>query len=117
MEEGKKKKTLTDKLFGSSKKENHTPIAVTLSYRDLENLLSSEREINKNLRDELSRFKSASINKHNAEIKQTIESQQARGTPLSSRAKVVENHVRSSNGVKQSPTSAQKNRPNELHRF
>lgn len=56
----KKKKTITDKLFGSSKKEN-VPPSIAMNYRELEAMLMKERESNRNLREEVTRLKAASL--------------------------------------------------------
>lgn len=58
MEENKKKKTFSDKLFGHSKKENQPPLSLVLNYRDLEHQLTKEREVTKNLRQEVIELKS-----------------------------------------------------------
>ncbi|KAI4463668.1 myotonic dystrophy s/t kinase-related [Holotrichia oblita] len=58
MEENKKKKTLSDKLFGPSKKENQPPLSLVLNYRDLEHQLTKERDVTKNLRQEIIELKS-----------------------------------------------------------
>ncbi|GJQ75197.1 hypothetical protein Trydic_g9799 [Trypoxylus dichotomus] len=58
MEENKKKKTLSDKLFGHSKKENQPPLSVALNYKDLEHQLTKERETTTSLRQELVKLKS-----------------------------------------------------------
>ncbi|KAF5279138.1 hypothetical protein FQA39_LY18316 [Lamprigera yunnana] len=54
----KKKKTLSDKLFGLSKKENVPPTLVAVNYKDLENMLLQERDINKSLQQEIVKLKS-----------------------------------------------------------
>jgi citron Rho-interacting kinase len=51
-EHNNKKKTLTDKLFGHSKKENQQPISLAVNYKDLELELQKQKQINKNLQDE-----------------------------------------------------------------
>lgn len=58
MEEQKKKKTFSDKLFGNSKKENQPPLPLILNYKDLEHQLNKEKEITKNLRQEIITLKS-----------------------------------------------------------
>ncbi|KRT80293.1 C1 domain containing protein [Oryctes borbonicus] len=58
MEENKKKKTLSDKLFGHSKKENQPPLSVVLNYKDLEHQLTKEKEVTKDLRQEIVKLKS-----------------------------------------------------------
>ncbi|XP_022914503.2 citron Rho-interacting kinase [Onthophagus taurus] len=59
--EEKKKKTLTDKLFGGSKKENHPPPSIVLNYKDLEHQLFKEKETNKNLQEEIIKLKSITL--------------------------------------------------------
>lgn len=56
--EEKKKKTLTDKLFGHSKKENQPPLSVVLNYKDLEHQLNKERDLTRNLRRDILKLKS-----------------------------------------------------------
>lgn len=56
----KKKKTLSDKLFGTSKKEN-VPPAIALNYRELESMLSKEKECNKGLREEVAKLKAVTL--------------------------------------------------------
>lgn len=63
IDDGKKKKTLSDKLFGSSKKENVPPISIVLNYRDLEAELVKEKEVNKDLRHEIVKLKTESMGK------------------------------------------------------
>lgn len=60
VEDGKKKKTLSDKLFGTSKKENIPP-SLALNYRELEAMLMKERESNRNLREEVTKLKAMSL--------------------------------------------------------
>ncbi|KAK5638338.1 hypothetical protein RI129_012633 [Pyrocoelia pectoralis] len=55
VEDSKKKKTLTDKIFGNSKKENQPPIP--LNYKDLEHMLLQEKGTNKSLREENAKLK------------------------------------------------------------
>ncbi|XP_031331447.1 citron Rho-interacting kinase-like [Photinus pyralis] len=55
IEDNKRKKTLSDKLFGNSKKENQPP-PIPLNYKDLENMLLQERDTSKTLREEISRL-------------------------------------------------------------
>ncbi|XP_066144839.1 citron Rho-interacting kinase-like [Euwallacea fornicatus] len=56
-EQSHKKKTLSEVIFGSSKKENQPPISLALNYRDLELELLKERENNTKLREELFKLK------------------------------------------------------------
>lgn len=58
-EAGKKKRTLSDKLFGHSKKENHPP-TIALNYKDLETELKKEKESNRDLRQEIIKLKTES---------------------------------------------------------
>ena len=54
-EQNKKKPTLTDKLFGSSKKENHSTIP--LNYRDLETKLEKKNAECRSLSDQVNKYK------------------------------------------------------------
>ena len=51
-----KKKTLTDKLFGHSKKENQ-PIILPINYKDLESELQKHKKMNKDLQEEIYKLK------------------------------------------------------------
>lgn len=67
-ENSKKKKTLSDKIFGGSKKENQPPISVVLNYKDLELELVKEREVNKHLREEILQMKTCTKLKGVADV-------------------------------------------------
>ncbi|XP_056637820.1 citron Rho-interacting kinase [Diorhabda sublineata] len=56
-----KKKSLTEVLFGSSKKENQPPISLAMNYKDLENQLLKERKNNKQLNEEIYKLKAATM--------------------------------------------------------
>ncbi|KAG5866592.1 hypothetical protein JTB14_013111 [Gonioctena quinquepunctata] len=60
-EQNNKKKTLSEVLFGSSKKENLPPISLAMNYRDLEAQLLKEKRMNKELQEQIYRLKAASI--------------------------------------------------------
>lgn len=68
-ESGKKKKTLSDKIFGHSKKENVPPLSVALNYKDLEVQLAKEREQNKQLHQEIIKLKADTFKKNENDIK------------------------------------------------
>ncbi|CAH0549549.1 unnamed protein product [Brassicogethes aeneus] len=55
-ENSQKKRTISDRLFGSSKKENHPPI-MAMNYKDLEQQLSKERSNSRKLQEEIFRLK------------------------------------------------------------
>ncbi|XP_044261577.1 citron Rho-interacting kinase [Tribolium madens] len=55
-EHNNKKRTLTDKLFGSSKKENIQPLVLPMN-KDLEGQLMKQKQINKNLQEEINKLK------------------------------------------------------------
>ncbi|CAH1979493.1 unnamed protein product [Acanthoscelides obtectus] len=56
-----KKRTITEVLFGSSKKENQPPMALPLHYKDLELELLKEKQLNKQLQEEVYKLKAATI--------------------------------------------------------
>nr|CAI5863093.1 unnamed protein product [Callosobruchus analis] len=56
-----KKRTITEVLFGSSKKENQPPVALPLHYKDLELELLKEKQLSKQLQDEVYKLKAATI--------------------------------------------------------
>lgn len=60
-ENNKKKRTLSDKLFGSSKKNNPAPISMMLNYRDLESELAREKEEKNELKAEITKLKTESV--------------------------------------------------------
>lgn len=68
IEDGKKKKTFSDKLFGSSKKENIPP-SLALNYRELETMLMKERENNRSLKEEVTKLKAATLPTDKIEVK------------------------------------------------
>lgn len=56
-EHNNKKRTLTEVLFGSSKKENQPPLALPMNYKELETQLLKERLTNKQLYEEIYKLK------------------------------------------------------------
>nr|CAH7718792.1 unnamed protein product [Callosobruchus chinensis] len=56
-----KKRTITEVLFGSSKKENQPPVALPLHYKDLELELLKEKQLSKQLQEEVYKLKAATI--------------------------------------------------------
>lgn len=67
-EHNKKKKTLSDKLFGHSKKENQPPLSMVLNYKDLETELLKEKEVIKHLREEINKLKSTTKQKNITDV-------------------------------------------------
>ncbi|CAG9853757.1 unnamed protein product [Phyllotreta striolata] len=68
-----KKKTFTEVLFGSSKKENQPPVSMVMNYKDLESQLSKERQINKNLQEEIFKLKLNLQGKDAVAVKSKVE--------------------------------------------
>ncbi|CAG9767567.1 unnamed protein product [Ceutorhynchus assimilis] len=60
-EQSHKKKSFTEVIFGSSKKENQPPISLALNYKDLETELIKEKESNKKLKEEVVKLKAATM--------------------------------------------------------
>lgn len=60
-EQSHKKKSLTEVLFGSSKKENQPPISLALNYKDMETELTKEKENNRKLKEEVFKLKAATM--------------------------------------------------------
>lgn len=56
-EQNNKKRTLTEVLFGSSKKENQHPLALPMNYKELETQLLKERLTSKQLHEEIYKLK------------------------------------------------------------
>ncbi|KAJ8983720.1 hypothetical protein NQ317_009156, partial [Molorchus minor] len=54
-----KKRTLTEVIFGSSKKENQPPSSIVMNYKDLEAQLFKERQSKKQLQEELFKIKAS----------------------------------------------------------
>ncbi|KAJ8966919.1 hypothetical protein NQ314_003226 [Rhamnusium bicolor] len=63
-----KKRTLTEVIFGSSKKENQPPISLAMNYKDLELQLHKERQANKQLHEEIYRLKAATCISDNSNV-------------------------------------------------
>ncbi|KAJ8927857.1 hypothetical protein NQ314_019638, partial [Rhamnusium bicolor] len=63
-----KKRTLTEVIFGSSKKENQPPISLAMNYKDLEMQLHKERQANKQLHEEIYRLKAATSISDNSNV-------------------------------------------------
>lgn len=120
MEDSKKKKTLSDKLFGSSKKENLPP-SMSLNYRDLESLLLKEKENNRNLKEQINKLKSESLTSQSQTSRIESEKIERNATPPNSpRTKLaLEQLVRSpasQNGDFQRKPSIQRMHHNIPHR-
>ncbi|KAL1489368.1 hypothetical protein ABEB36_014280 [Hypothenemus hampei] len=60
-EQNNKKKSITQVIFGSSKKENQPPISLALNYKDMESELIKEREINRKLKEEVFKLKATTL--------------------------------------------------------
>lgn len=59
--EYKKKKNLYEKFFKGNKKENQAPTNVALNYREIEVMLTKQKELNKELSEENRKLKASSL--------------------------------------------------------
>ncbi|XP_060533319.1 citron Rho-interacting kinase [Cylas formicarius] len=114
-----KKKTLTEVLFGGSKKENQPPPSMAMNYKDLEHQLAKERQTNRQLQEEIYKLKVSEVNLNVAD--KLCKVARTKSEVLSPKSKDTMNNIvkspGSQNNVMQRQNSLQRMHHNIPHRF
>ncbi|CAH1118647.1 unnamed protein product [Phaedon cochleariae] len=122
-EQNNKKRTLTEVLFGSSKKENQPPMSLAMNYKDLETQLLKERQTNKQLHEEIYKLKAATLIPENAQTaeKSNIKVDRHKSEILSPKSRVAMQQIVNSPSKQKSDVyrqnSVQRMHHNIPHRF
>ncbi|XP_019763778.2 citron Rho-interacting kinase isoform X1 [Dendroctonus ponderosae] len=114
-----KKKSLTEVIFGSSKKENQPPISRALNYRDLEAQLTKEKETSKRLKEQVVKLKSATMCELSTNGKPGLKMEKSKSEILTPRTKAVLDQIATSPTQKRqvSQSSVRRMHHNIPHRF
>ncbi|XP_050504436.1 citron Rho-interacting kinase [Diabrotica virgifera virgifera] len=88
-EQNHKKKTLTEVIFGSSKKENHPPLSLSMNYKDLEYQLLKERQNNQQLNEEIYKLKAATMIQETNKVADRIKAERSKSEVLSPKSKAA----------------------------
>ncbi|KAJ8956368.1 hypothetical protein NQ318_015106 [Aromia moschata] len=118
-----KKRTITEVIFGSSKKENQPPVSLPLNYKDLEAQLLKERQANRQLNEEIYKLKAATCINDNGNLmeKMNAKVERHRSEILSPKSKVAMQQIVNSPSKQKSDlyrqNSVQRMHHNIPHRY